>query len=162
MSKSAYYDSCIFLNALNKTHKEYASCLAITTPSNIKWTIWVCIDLVSAETTAAELVSAFEISCALAGVILVHTQLTEAKKLSANHKNEKAKLKKLQLKDRDFLHLMCAVSSEADYLITVDADFWDAKNKANPGAKKQSTATKKVIESLFPVEILSPTDLMNL
>lgn len=161
MNKSAYYDSCIFLNALNTTHREHAGCLSVTTPSNIKWIVLVCVDLISAETTATELVSAFEVNCALTGVILVHAQLSAAKELGAKHKNEKKKLKKLQLKDRDFLHLMCAMSAGANSLLTVDLDFWDARNKANPGAKRLLAATKNVVESLFQVKILSPSELLN-
>lgn len=160
MAESVYYDSCIFLNAQNQTHSEYAACLAITTPSNISWIVWVCLELISAETTAAELVSAFEVNCALEGKLVVHAQLPAGRALAARYKNDKIRLKKLQLKDRDFTHLMCAVAVKAAALTTVDLDFWDATNKRNPGAAKRLDTTKKAIESTFPVKVLAPSQLL--
>lgn len=109
MHQSAYYDSCIFLNAQNPTHRDHLACLAITTPENISWIVWVCVELITAETTAGELVSAFEINCAANGVLVVHANAAPAATFAKRYKNEKIKLRKLQLKDRDFLHLMCAM-----------------------------------------------------
>lgn len=160
MYQSVYYDSCIFLNAQNSTHRDHLACLAVTTPENIRWIVWICIELISAETTAGELVSAFEINCAINGVIVVHATLGSTSTLAKKHKNEKIKLRKLQLKDRDFVHLMCAVQSKAEVLTTVDADFWDATNKRNPGAKKLLIETKKCIESTFPIKIAAPSELL--
>jgi predicted nucleic acid-binding protein len=161
MRQSAYYDSCIFLNAQNTSHRDHQECLAITTPANIQWIVWVCAELVAAETTAGELVSAFEINCAVNGVLVVHATLAAASVLAKKYKNQKMKLRKLQLQDQDFMHLMCAVHSSAEVLTTVDPDFWDAANKRNPGSKKLLTGTKKYIESEFPIEIVSPAELLR-
>lgn len=160
MPASAYYDSCVFLNAQNKTHREHASCLAITTPSNIKWAVWICSELIAAETTASELVNAFEVNCALEGVLVVHSRLDQTRTLATAHKNEKRKLKQLQLKDRDFTHLMCAVGAKAEVLSTVDTDFWDAANKRNPKARRLLDGTKREIERSFPVRVMLPSELL--
>jgi hypothetical protein len=159
MPTSTYYDSCIFLNAHNKTHRQHHACAAITAPENVTWLVWICRELIASETTAIELVNAFEVGCALAGVIVAHSHLVGARALAAKHKSHKQQLKKLQLKDRDFTHLMCAVSSGAEALATVDPDFWDATNKRNPGAKKLRDGTKRVIEAAFPIRIMSPVEL---
>lgn len=160
MPASAYYDSCIFLNALNSTHREHESCLAITTPSRISWIVWICVELIAAETTAVELANAFEVNCALEGKIVVHANLSEGRSFGARYKNEKRRLKDLQLKDRDFWHLMCAVAAHAEVLSTVDSDFWDATNKRTPGAKKLLSGTRKLIEKTFPIRILLPSELL--
>ncbi len=160
MYLSAYYDSCIFLNALNTTHRDYEACLKVTTPENIKWVVWICEELINAETTAVELISAFEINCAANGVLVAHANVSTATTFAKKYKNEKIKLRANQLKDRDFLHLMCAVHSQAEALATVDPDFWDAKNKRTPGAKRILTGTKKIIESIFAIAIVSPDKLL--
>jgi Mn2+/Fe2+ NRAMP family transporter len=86
MPTSTYYDSCIFLTALNTTHRQHKACAAITTPERISWVVWVCRDLIGSETTATELVNAFEVGCAFAGVIVAHANLDEARALAAKHK----------------------------------------------------------------------------
>ena len=149
------------MNAQNPTHREQAACLSITTPQNIRWIVWICSELIAAETTAGELVSAFEINCATNGIIVAHANAGPASGLAKKYKNEKIKLRRLQLKDRDFLHLMCAVGSKAAALTTVDADFWDARNKSNPRANKLQTGTKKAIESAFPIAVVSPAELLK-
>jgi hypothetical protein len=159
VAQSVYYDSCIFLNAQNQTHAEHQSCLAITTPSSISWVVWLCLDLISSETTAGELVSAFEVNCALEGKLVVHAHLAAARTLAAKYKNDKIRLKKLQLKDQDFTHLMCAVSVKAEALTTVDPDFWDAANKRNPSAARRLVGTKRLIEATFPIKVLLPSQL---
>lgn len=161
MRQSVYYDSCIFLNAHNTTHRDQSACLAITSPEKIRWRVCICAELIASETTASELVSAFEIDCASNGVIVEHTTVRAASGLSKQYKNEKIRLRKLQLKDRDFLHLMCAMHSKAEVLTTVDLDFWDAENKRNPGAKKLLAGTKNVIEKVFPILIISPVELLG-
>jgi predicted nucleic acid-binding protein len=156
--ESAYYDSCIFFTAQNATHREHEACKFVTEPNNIRWIVWVCSELICSETTAAELLNSFEINCALAGALVVHAsseKATTATKANLPIKNE---LKKRQLKSRDFLHLMCAVSVNAASLLTVDPDFWDASNKSNPKAKNKSSETKKVIESRLPIKILLPSE----
>ena len=161
MPDSAYYDSCIFLNAQNTTHREHLSCLAITTPSKIRWVVWICHELIAAETTAIELVNAFEISCALEGVLVAHSRLDEAKSLASKRKQEKRRLMNLQLKNRDFMHLMCAVTSKAETLTSVDLDFWDAANKRNSNARRLLDGTKRAIEQCFPVAVMLPSELID-
>ena len=161
MYDSAYYDSCIFLTAQNTTHQEHEACKYVTEPNKIKWIVWINIELICAETTATELLNSFEINCALAGALVVHASSEKGKAAGKEHLPIKNELKRRQLKNRDLLHLMCAVSVNAASLLTVDPDFWDASNKSNPKAKKKSSETKRVIESRFPIRILLPSEFKD-
>jgi len=158
MYESAYYDSCIFFAAQNSTHREHEACKYVTEPNNIKWIVWICSELICAETTATELLNSFEINCALAGALVVHASTENGRATTKTYLPVKIELKKRQLKNRDLLHLMCAVSVNAASLLTVDTDFWDASNKSNPKAKNKSASTKKFIESKLPITILWPSE----
>lgn len=160
MAKSAYYDSCVFLNSLNMTHKEYKSCSHIVDAANIQWLVYFCSELISSETTASELLVAFEISCASAGAVCFDVSAEDGKKQSKKRLPLKRALAKLQLKSRDFLHLMCAVHAGAESLITVDPDFWDASNKATPKSSVKKVATKNVIEKSLPIKICMPSEFL--
>ena len=161
MYESAYYDSCIFFTAQNTTHREHEACKYVTEPNNIKWIVWICSELICSETTAAELLNSFEINCALSGALVGHALAENGKATTRTHLPIKNELKKRQLKSRDLLHLMCAVSVNAASLLTVDPDFWDASNKSNPKAKNKSSDTKKFIESKLSIKILLPSEFKN-
>jgi hypothetical protein len=159
MPCSVYYDSCIFPNAQNPTHREHEGCSSLTIPSRIAWEVWICPELIDAESTARELAHAFEVNCALEGKYVGHVEIDDGRSLAKKRREAKRQLRLLQLKDRDFLHLMCAVASGAEVLTSVDPDFWDATNKRTPNAKQWRSGTKRIIEKQFPVLVLLPSEV---
>lgn len=160
MSVLAYYDSCVFLQAHNATHAEHVYCASITSPENISWEVCICSELIMSETTIEELLQQFQVSCATYGIVIRDMGANQSSQVKKQYASTKRTLSQMGLKQRDWLHLGCALFHDAKFFCSVDLDFWDSTNKANPKSNKKKTGTKRAIESALPLEVVLPSELI--
>src|SRR6266853_923233 len=111
---SAYYDTCIFLESLNETHRESGGCKDLLTPSLISWVVQICAELSKGESTAAEFIDNFEVDCAANGVHLMRVSLVAARRTAKRHVALKKSLSRRGFTSRDWIHLMAATASRAE------------------------------------------------
>jgi hypothetical protein len=157
---SAHYDTCVFLCSLNEDHSESAACVRLLDVSRITWAISFSA-LSLEEATASEYIQQFEIECVSNGVDISKVPLRESQTTSQKHVAEKKRLRQHGFVGNDWMQLMAAVASRSSVLLTTDADFWDPRNKAQPGAKRRLDGVKRAIESSFGVAIRLPSEALD-
>jgi hypothetical protein len=91
--------------------------------------------------------------------VWVDVLVVGAKAEQRNWRAEKKALSQLGFQSRDWTHLMAALHSAADVLISTDDDFWDPANKRNRGAAKKGIQVKRLIESGMNIRILLPSEV---
>jgi hypothetical protein len=158
--QSAYYDTCIFLECSNLTHRECKACQALLNVEQISWTVSFCTELSAGESSAGELIDRFEVACASYGVTVIVVRLADANRLTRRHVALRQRLLKQGLTTRDWRHLMAAVVSNSRTFCSTDADFWDPANKRNPNATRPSHAVRKQIEAGLPIAIRLPSEVV--
>lgn len=156
---SAYYDTCVFQQSFNAAHPEHEASKTLVNPAKIKWLVSFCGDLSRAEATVSEYLNYFEVECARNGVVLKAITLGEAKKVSKPHAHLRKRLFAMGFSQNDWNHLTAAVAAGVRFLCSVDPDFWDPANKANPKAKHPGKRAKKDIEHSLALKIRLPSEL---
>ena len=159
--ESAYYDTCIFLASLNDDHQESEACGRLLDVPRISWTVSLCPELSAGESAAQEYIQRFEIECASHGVELMPVAPAAAAATSKKHLGLKKLLVQRGFGARDWKHLMAAATADAKVLLTVDPDFWDPRNKAQPDARRRVVEVKKAIESCLPLKIRLPSEAID-
>ncbi len=159
--ESAYYDTCIFLESQNNAHPESEACDRLLDVPRISWTVSLCPELSTGESTAKEYIQQFEIGCASHGVELIRIAPAAYAATSKRHLNLKKVLVRQGFSPRDWKHLMAAATADAKILLTVDPDFWDPRNKAQPTARRRLVEVKRAIESCLPLKILLPSEAID-
>ena len=159
---SAYYDTSVFLQSLNSEHDEHEASKRLLDARRITWSVGICVELSSAESTAAEYIEKFEVECASSGINFIRVSNEESRRVSRRHVPLKRKLSECGFAGRDWLHLMSAVVCGSRALCTTDLDFWDPSNKANPKARKRKVFVQRQIEDSLPIKILLPSEAIAL
>ena len=158
--ESAYYDTCIFLYSLNHQLAEHDMCQHLVDPGRITWTVSFSPELSKAEATIGEYLERFEIECARQGVDLRPMPTATGAAAAKKHLALKKTLNKYGFSGKDWRHLMAAVAAKVQVLVTVDKDYWDPRNKAQPHAGARLERVKNTIESSLPIEVRLPSEFL--
>ncbi len=158
--ESAYYDTCIFLEALNRSHPESKHCSHLLDVRHISWIVVVSHELSRAESTAEEFIEKFEIACVSQGVDFIGIPLSAIRNSSRKYHPFKRWLTQRGFSSRDWKHLMSAVTGSAKTFVSVDPDYWDPRNKAIPHASSRSDDVKREIERRLPLEVRLPSEVL--
>ena len=151
-----YYDSCIFLHALNPENLEHHACNLVLDRTRISWVVCCSSELSISETNERDFIGYLLLEWATYGIDVVDVPFALAQREAQNHLQQKRALRLLGFTGRDFKHLMAAVTARAEMVCTADADFIDPKNKA--GAK--GLKVKAYIEANFaPLTVSSARKL---
>ncbi len=152
-----YYDSCIFGAATNSQHPGCGGCQRVTEVASIEWTVAACRELIQAEfPSATEYLEQFLAYCAFNGVGLVLNTLQDAKSAAKLNRAHKKPLEQMGFGSQDWNHLNSASHCEADTIYTVDDDFFDPWNKANPGAARKRRAVADYITKNLGIAVVRP------
>jgi hypothetical protein len=152
-----YYDSCLFGNATNPSHADYAGCVRATTVEDITWGVSCCPDVISAEfPSVSEFVDQFLVYCSLNGIVAMQISLAECKQAAKKNRSHKKPLVQLGFDGHDWNHLMAAVFADCNEIRTTDEDFFDPANKAARGSARKATRVSDYISDKFGIEVLRP------
>jgi hypothetical protein len=132
VSVRVYYDTCVFLLQRNTAHPQCVACAELLDVSRIKWSV-LYGELSRSEAPIGELLDAFEIACAQAGVQVNYISVDRAQEAAKVNSSLKRHLKKFGFHGRDWKHLMAALAGKTQLLLTDDRDFWNPAAKAAAG-----------------------------
>jgi len=132
-------------------------CKKIVDVESIKWGVSICSEAICAECPGlTEYIEQFEINCVRSDVDITTVSLSEARATGKSYVALKKQLNQLSFSGYDWHHLCAAISSKVTAIVSVDEDFFDPANKANPRARKKSDKVKRLIESNTEILIIKP------
>lgn len=156
MADPAYYDTCVFVHQFNDAHPESLACRSLLDAGSISWVVSFS-EISASEAPISEFLEAFEVSCAVAGVVCQRVPMTATQKHARMIHANKAQLEALGFGGRDWKHLASALAAGSARIITDDRDFWDPGTKANR-TKPTSGPVKTYIKKTFNILVQWPTE----
>lgn len=154
-STRAFYDTNIFLLAINTADPDNKACHALLDIDTVTWRI-ILSAITRGEATLHEYLDQLEQRCALQGVEWVEVPQSAIAATIKQHKTLSAKLKQAGMQSVDIKQVFAAVAGDATLLITRDQDFLDPKDKARPGKKTRGNAVSKLLAGELDLEVLFP------
>ncbi len=155
----AFYDTVIFVLALNKGDPDHKPCQALLDidSASLTWSIIISA-ITRAEATLHEYLDQLEQRCALQGVEWIEIPQTAIAATMKQRRQLKTKLDQAGMQSHDVKQVFAAVAGRAALFVTRDRDFFDPKDKARSAQKKRGTQVSKLLQAELGLEVLFPAE----